>query len=105
VLDASAHLLSRALVSQSAVTCCTLARVVVWFVLHANIVFVIYCVNIVCTGETLSPILRYYPGICPKGRPKNKKKLGQPDASRHSNPELDTFKGSYLRCYGILIAS
>jgi hypothetical protein len=48
VLAVSAHVLSRALMSQSAsVTCCTLARVVVLFVLHVNIVFVVYCVNIV----------------------------------------------------------
>jgi hypothetical protein len=37
-LDASAHLLSRAILSQSAsVTCCTFARVVVLFVLHVTI--------------------------------------------------------------------
>jgi hypothetical protein len=42
-MDASAHLLSRALVSQSpSVTCCTLAGVVVWFVLLVNIAFVMF---------------------------------------------------------------
>jgi hypothetical protein len=36
--------------SQSAsVTCCTLARVVVLFVLHVNIVLAVHCVNVVFT--------------------------------------------------------
>jgi hypothetical protein len=53
VLDASAHLLSRTLVSQTAsITCCTLARVVMLFVSHVNIVFVV-CVNIMLTKSKL----------------------------------------------------
>jgi hypothetical protein len=48
VLDASAHLLSHALVSQSAsISCCTLARVVVLFV------FMVYCVNVVFAWSRL----------------------------------------------------
>jgi hypothetical protein len=51
VLDASAHLLSRALVSQSAsITFCRLSRAVV---LNVSIVFMIYCVNVVFTWSIL----------------------------------------------------
>jgi hypothetical protein len=43
ILDASAHLLSRGFLSQLAsITCCTLARVAPFFVLHA--VYAILCV-------------------------------------------------------------
>jgi hypothetical protein len=50
VLDASAHALSRALISQSAtVTCCTVTRAVVLLVLLVNTVFTVYCVNVVFT--------------------------------------------------------
>jgi hypothetical protein len=54
VLDASAHLLSRGCVSQSAsVTFCILARVLALLVLRVSIVFVVYCVNIVFTWRIL----------------------------------------------------
>jgi hypothetical protein len=70
VLDASAHLLSRALVSQSAsVTCCTLARVLLLFVLRINIVFMVYCVNVKFRwSKLLVFIIRYTNGVLKHGR-------------------------------------
>lgn len=50
VVDTYAHLVSRDLVSQSAAaTWCMLTQVVVLFVLHVNIMFVVYCTYVYVT--------------------------------------------------------
>jgi hypothetical protein len=69
VLDVSVHLLSRALVSQSAlVTCCTLT----WFMLHVSIVFMVYWVNFVFTWSKLLVFsIRYAIGVIKHGRRKS----------------------------------
>jgi hypothetical protein len=50
VVDVYAHLLSHSLMSQStSATWCMLAQVAVLFMLHVNIVFMVYCVNVMFT--------------------------------------------------------